>query len=136
MCCLVSWQGLCQSSGKEKQDSSLEQGGASLKVGTGRSAEADRFPEAAVTLMQSLLVTEGIFEEKRPGSPGTMMSLLPDGHSKPLFTAGLLMSPPFGSLLITPLSPSLGKPKNILVPTWGKGGSSHSSCFLCVLSPV
>lgn len=136
MCCLLSWQDLCQDSGKETWDSSLEQGGMLLKVGTTQPAEADRFPGATVTFLQSPMVMRGIFKEKRPDSLGIMTSLLTHGQFKTPRYRHLLVSPTFCSLLICPLSSSCGKPKNILVPTWGKHGSSHSSCFLYVLSPA
>ena len=82
MCCLSSWQDLCQDSGKETWDSSLEQGGVLLKVGTTQPAEAYRFPGATVTFLQSPMVMRGIFKEKRPDSLGIMTSLLTPGHFK------------------------------------------------------
>lgn len=84
-----------------------------LRVGTRLSAEAD------VPMGYRMLVVEDIFE--RPGRSGNLMSLLPQGHSKPFLIADLYMSPPFGSLLITSISVSLGKPKVILMSPWGKG---------------
>ena len=104
MCCLPSWQDLCQDSGKETWDSSLEQRGVLLKVGTTQPAEADRFPGATVTCLQSPMVMWGIFKEKRPDSLGIMTSLLIRGHFKtpryrPTRVLHFLFSPYHSSLL-------------------------------------
>ena len=137
MCCLPSCQDLCQDSGKETWDSSLEQGGVLLKVGTTQPAEADRLPGAPVSNLPAIPSGDaGCVQEEEARQPGDR-DVTPDSWSlqAPLAT-DLLVSPTFCSLLITPLSSSCGKPKNILVPTWGKHGSSHSSCFSYVLSPA
>ena len=105
MCCLPSWQDLCQDSGKETWDSSLEQGGILLKVGTIQPAEADRFPGATVTFLQSPMVMRGIFKEKRPDSLG-IMNITPDSWSvqdpslqTPTCVPYFLFSPHLPSLL-------------------------------------
>lgn len=120
------WQGLSGDTGEERWH--WEQR-CMLRVGTRLSAEAD------VPMGYRLLMVEDIFKE-RPGRSGNLMSLLPQGHSKPLLIADLYMSPPFGSLFITSVSASLWKPKVILMSPWGRGGSSYCSHVLCILSPV
>lgn len=137
MCCLPSCQDLCQDSGKETWDSSLEQGGVLLKVGTIQPAEADRLPGAPVSDLPAIPSGDARRvqgeEARQPGD----RDVTPDSWSlqAPLATDPLV-SPTFCSLLISPLSPSCRKPKDISVPTWGKRGSSHSSCFSYVLSPA
>lgn len=120
------WQGLWGDPGEERWH--WEQR-CMLRVGTRLSAEAD------VPMGNRLLVVEDLMQE-RPGSSGNLMSLRPQGHSKPLLIADLYMFPPFGSLLTTPVSVSLGMPKVILMSPWGRSGSSYCSYVLCILSPV
>lgn len=54
MCCLPSCEDLCQDNGKETWDSSLEQGGVLLKVGTTQPTEADRFPGATISNLPAI----------------------------------------------------------------------------------
>lgn len=125
MCCLPSWQDLCQDSGKG--DSSLEQGGVLLKVGTTQSAEADRFPGATITFLQSPMVMWSIFKN-RPDSLGIMTSLLIRGHFKtPLYRPTRV--PHFLFSHITHSPRAVGSPRISWCLHEGSISSCHSSCF-------
>ena len=65
-------------------------------------------------------------EARQPGDH----DITPDSWSLQDSSIQTYLCPPLFVLSSSPLS-SYGKPKNILVPIWGKHGSSHSSCFLC-----
>lgn len=88
-------------------------------------AEADRFPGATVTFLQSPMVMWGIFKNKRPDSLGIMTSLLIRGHFKtPLYRP----VPTFCSHLSL-LSPQAVRPKNIFNFHWGAIVAIIPSCF-------
>ena len=81
MCCLPSCQDLCQDSGKETWDSSLEQGGVLLKVGTTQPAEADRLPGAPVSNLPVIPSGDaGCVQEEEARQPGDR-DVTPDSWS-------------------------------------------------------